>query len=75
MGLGFGVRTSGSASDASVIPGEYFWGGYASTGFAICPRGQTVIISLTQFVPLKTRLTDTFKRAVVEAIERNTARH
>jgi CubicO group peptidase (beta-lactamase class C family) len=71
FGLGFGVRTSPSASDPSVIPGEYFWGGYASTGFMICPRDQTVIISLAQFLPLKVTLADTFKRKVDEAIEGN----
>jgi len=69
FGLGFGVRTSASESNPSVIPGEYFWGGYASTGFIICPRDQTVIISLAQFLPLKTKLADTFKKGVDEAIE------
>jgi CubicO group peptidase (beta-lactamase class C family) len=69
FGLGFGLRTSASASDPTVIPGEYFWGGYASTGFVICPKDQTVIISLAQFLPLKAKLTDAFKRGVVEAIE------
>jgi CubicO group peptidase (beta-lactamase class C family) len=69
FGLGFGVRTSASASDPSVIPGEYFWGGYASTGFMICPRDQTVIISMAQFLPLKVELADTFKRGVDAAIE------
>jgi CubicO group peptidase (beta-lactamase class C family) len=70
FGLGFGVRTSPSASDPSVIPGEYFWGGYASTGFMICPRDQTVIISLAQFLPMKVKLSETFKRDVDAAIER-----
>ncbi len=69
FGLGFGVRTSASASDPSVIPGEYFWGGYASTGFMICPRDQTVIISLAQFLPMKVKLSETFKRDVDAAIE------
>jgi CubicO group peptidase (beta-lactamase class C family) len=69
FGLGFGVRTTASTSDPSAIAGEYFWGGYASTGFVICPRDQTVIITLAQFLPLKTKLTDTFKRGVDESIE------
>jgi CubicO group peptidase (beta-lactamase class C family) len=71
FGLGFGVRTSASASDPGVIPGEYFWGGYASTGFMICPRDQTVIISLAQFLPMKVNLSETFKRDVDAAIETN----
>ncbi|HXY36590.1 MAG TPA: serine hydrolase domain-containing protein [Planctomycetaceae bacterium] len=69
FGLGFGLRTSASASNPTIIPGEYFWGGYASTGFVICPRDQTVIISLAQFLPLKVKLSDTFKRGVDEAVE------
>ncbi len=78
FGLGFGVRTSASASDPSVIPGEYFWGGYASTGFMICPRDQTVIISLAQFLPMKVTLSDVFKRdvdAAIETTERTAKRH
>jgi CubicO group peptidase (beta-lactamase class C family) len=63
------VRTSPSASDPSVIPGEYFWGGYASTGFIICPRDKSVIISMAQYLPLKTKLADTFKRGADAAIE------
>jgi CubicO group peptidase (beta-lactamase class C family) len=69
FGLGFGVRTTASVSDPSAVPGEYFWGGYASTGFTICPKDQTVVISLAQFLPLKVKLADTFKRDVDEAIE------
>jgi CubicO group peptidase (beta-lactamase class C family) len=69
FGLGFGVRTSASESNPSVIPGEYFWAGYASTGFVICPRDQTVIISLAQLLPPKKTLADTFKRGVNAAIE------
>jgi CubicO group peptidase (beta-lactamase class C family) len=64
FGLGFGLRTRASASDPSVVAGEYFWGGYASTGFVICPRDQTAIISLAQFEPLNTTLFDTFKQRV-----------
>jgi CubicO group peptidase (beta-lactamase class C family) len=69
FGLGFGVRTTASVTEPSAIPGEYFWGGYASTGFVICPRDQTVIISLAQFLPMKTRLSDTFKKGVDAAVE------
>jgi CubicO group peptidase (beta-lactamase class C family) len=69
FGLGFGVRTSASASDPSVIPGEYFWGGYASTGFMICPRDQSVIISLAQFLPMKPKIAETFKKGVDASIE------
>jgi CubicO group peptidase (beta-lactamase class C family) len=69
FGLGFGLRTAPSPSDPSVVPGEYFWGGYASTGFTICPKDQTVIIELAQFLPLKPKLAEAFKRDVDAAIE------
>jgi CubicO group peptidase (beta-lactamase class C family) len=68
FGLGFGVRTPVGGAE-SEIGGDYFWGGYASTGFVISPRNQTVIISLAQFLPLKTKLTDTFKKGVDTAVE------
>jgi CubicO group peptidase (beta-lactamase class C family) len=71
FGLGFGIRTSPSAADPSVVPGEYFWGGAASTGFVICPKNQTIIIALTQFMPATNKLTDAFKRGVNESIEAN----
>ena len=37
----------------------------------ICPRDQTVIISLAQFLPMKVNLSETFKRDVDAAIETN----
>jgi CubicO group peptidase (beta-lactamase class C family) len=69
FGLGFGVRMSPSASDPSVVPGEYYWGGAASTGFVICPKNETVVIALAQFMPMTPKLTDAFKRGVGAAIE------
>ena len=74
FGLGFGVRMTASMSDPSVVPGEYYWGGAASTGFVICPKNQTVMIALAQLMPMTTKLTDTFKRGVNEAIEERQAK-
>jgi hypothetical protein len=44
----------------------------------ICPRDQTVIISLAQFLPMKVTLSDVFKRdvdAAIETTERTAKRH
>jgi CubicO group peptidase (beta-lactamase class C family) len=71
FGLGFGIRTAPTAADPSAVPGEYFWGGAASTGFVICPKNQTVIIALTQFMPATNKVTDAFKKGVNQAIETN----
>jgi hypothetical protein len=35
----------------------------------ICPKNQTVVIALAQFLPLKPQLTETFKKGVDDAIE------
>jgi CubicO group peptidase (beta-lactamase class C family) len=71
FGLGFGIRTAPTAADPSAVPGEYFWGGAASTGFVICPKNQTVIIALAQFMPATNKVTDAFKKGVNQAIETN----
>ncbi len=69
FGLGFGVRMTASMNDPSVVPGEYYWGGAASTGFVICPKNQSIVIALAQLMPMTPKLTDAFKRGVNEAIE------
>ncbi len=48
--------------------GEYFWGGAASTGFSICPKNDTVVVALTQFMPYKPTLSEAFIRAVDRAV-------
>ena len=46
---------------------EYFWGGAASTGFSICPKNDTVVVALTQFMPYKPTLSQAFIHAVDQA--------
>jgi CubicO group peptidase (beta-lactamase class C family) len=75
FGLGFGVRMAPNPDDPTAVVGEYFWGGAASTGFTICPRNQTVVIALTQYMPFTPRLSEAFKRAVNAAVESNGGHH
>jgi CubicO group peptidase (beta-lactamase class C family) len=75
FGLGFAVRMAPNLDDPTAVVGEYFWGGAASTGFTICPRDQTVGITLTQYMPFTPRLSEAFKRAVNAAIESNRGPH
>jgi len=75
FGFGFGVRMAPNPDDPTAVVGEYYWGGAASTGFTICPRNQTVIIALTQYMPFTPRLSEAFKRAVNAAVESNGGHH
>jgi len=67
FGLGFAVWME-PVLDAGTSAGDHFWGGAASTSFIISPRKQAVIISLTQFMPLKNKLSDAFRRGVNAAM-------
>ncbi len=71
FGFGFGVRMSASSISPSAVPGEYYWGGAASTGFTICPKNRTVIISLTQYMPFTPKMSETFKNAVNQAVSQH----
>ena len=68
FGLGFAVVMEPNESNTSAIPGEYYWGGAASTTFLICPKEQTIIITLTQFMPFTPKLGEALKPVVYEAI-------
>jgi CubicO group peptidase (beta-lactamase class C family) len=75
FGLGFAVRMSVDPNNPASVVGEYFWGGAASTGFTICPRNETVVVALTQFMPFTPKLSEAFDHAVNAAVESNGARH
>ncbi len=75
FGLGFAVRMALNPDIPTSPVGEYFWGGAASTGFTICPRNETVIVVLTQFMPFTPKLTEAFVRAVDAAVESSGGRH
>ncbi len=51
FGLGFSVVLDPTASQIISSPGEYAWGGAASTLFWIDPAEELVVIGLTQLLP------------------------
>ncbi len=53
IGFGLGVSVMLDPARAKVMgtPGEYAWGGYASTAFWIDPREDMTVIFLTQLIP------------------------
>lgn len=51
FGLGFGVLLDPMVAQTIGTPGEYFWGGAASTTFFISPADELIVIFLTQLRP------------------------
>ena len=51
FGLGFSVVLDLTAAQIIGSPGEYSWGGAASTTFWVDPKEDLVVIFLTQLVP------------------------
>ncbi len=51
FGLGFSVVIDPAASAAVSSPGEYSWGGAASTLFWVDPVEQLAVVFMTQFMP------------------------
>ncbi|MGH7342707.1 MAG: serine hydrolase domain-containing protein [Candidatus Rokuibacteriota bacterium] len=51
FGLGFSVTLDLAAAQIIGSPGEYAWGGAASTAFWIDPAEELVVIFMTQFMP------------------------
>lgn len=51
FGLGFSVMVDPAASLILGSPGEYSWGGLASTTFFIDPKEELIAIFMTQFIP------------------------
>ena len=54
FGLGFSVILSPVTAGVIGSPGEYSWGGMASTAFWIDPVEEMIVIFLTQFMPSAT---------------------
>lgn len=54
FGLGFSVLMDQRLAQISGSPGQYAWGGAASTGFWIDPREELVVIFMTQLLPSST---------------------
>jgi len=51
FGLGFAVLLDPTVAQVLGTPGEYYWGGAASTGFFVSPREDLIMIFLTQLMP------------------------
>ena len=51
FGLGFAVLLDPATAQVVGTPGEYYWGGAASTAFFISPREELALIFLTQLMP------------------------
>ncbi len=51
FGLGFAVLLDPKAAQVIGTPGEFYWGGMASTAFYISPEEEMAVIFLTQLIP------------------------
>jgi CubicO group peptidase (beta-lactamase class C family) len=51
FGLGFAVLLDPTAVQVLGTPGEYYWGGAASTAFFISPSEELIMLFLTQLMP------------------------
>ncbi|HLF79127.1 MAG TPA: serine hydrolase domain-containing protein [Dehalococcoidia bacterium] len=51
FGLGFAVLLDPSVSQTLGTPGEYYWGGAASTAFFVSPAEDLIMLFLTQLQP------------------------
>lgn len=51
FGLGFAMTTDVARTQIAGSPGEYWWGGAASTAFWIDPVEELCVVFLTQFMP------------------------
>lgn len=69
FGLGFSVHLGSDKSQVIGSPGEYAWGGAASTVFWIDPQEELIVIFLTQFMPNATfNFRDQLKALIYSAI-------
>jgi CubicO group peptidase (beta-lactamase class C family) len=68
FGLGFSVRLADVKPELGV-PGEYGWGGAASTHFWIAPKQELVVILLQQYMPFTPRLETALKPILYEGLK------
>lgn len=54
FGLGFGVVVDPAANRSLCSPGEYMWGGAASTSFWVDPGEEVTVVFMTQLLPSNT---------------------
>ena len=69
FGLGFAVVLDPAATRSLTSPGEYAWGGAASTGFYVDPHEDITAVLMTQLLPSSTYdLRAELKRLVTQAL-------
>jgi CubicO group peptidase (beta-lactamase class C family) len=68
FGLGFSVRLA-DVNPVLGVPGEFGWGGAASTHFWIAPKQELVVIVLQQYMPFTPRLETALKPILYEALK------
>ena len=70
VGFGFGVSVRYERVHyAKHIPeGEFGWSGIASTSFAISPKHDLAVITMTQYMPYTSVLSDRVKKVVYKAL-------
>jgi CubicO group peptidase (beta-lactamase class C family) len=71
FGLGFSTVDDAVAGKVLTSPGEYAWGGMASTAFYVDPAEDLTAMFFTQFVPssaypIRTRLRTLVQQALVD---------
>jgi len=54
FGLGFAMTTDPVRCGISSSPGEYWWGGMASTAFWVDPVDDVCVVFMTQLIPSST---------------------
>ena len=65
--IGCGVTVDTAQSRVSGTPGDFFWGGAASTGFWIDPKEQLAVVFMTQVMGSDARLTRDLRTLVYSA--------
>jgi len=71
FGLGFAVLLDQTVAQIIGTPGEYYWGGAASTAFFVNPKEELIMLFLTQLrpsstYPIRRELRQTIYSAVVD---------
>ena len=54
FGLGFAMLLDPAVAQIIGTPGEYYWGGAASTAFFVNPKEELIMLFLTQLRPSST---------------------
>jgi CubicO group peptidase (beta-lactamase class C family) len=54
FGLGFAVLLDPTVAQIIGTPGEFYWGGAASTAFFVSPKEELIMVFLTQLMPSST---------------------